>query len=332
MIGELQNSSLRQSHRRQNFAAAVVAGGALAFLYYNFQPAEADEAHNVSATKVSSLVHSLPDTRIRKSFSSTDMETHVPKPKEMEQPSSTDPQLSEISDRYAILFSISQLQRGIEKLESAPSYTTIFERVERIDGELKDQQQIELKLRHSPFSVYMKWLNGDKGRELLYADNENEGRMLVKLGGLKGRFIPTLRLDPMGTQAQAETRHPITRAGLVNLAKQLIEHRQRDLESGHYPRCTVEEGHEFDGRPCTKMIIEYARKEHSSLYRKSITMIDSELSLPVYVRNYTWADQNTVDEEQETLIECYAYTKIQIEKQLANAVWQHDNPEYRFKR
>ena len=57
----------------------------------------------------------------------------------------------------------------------AQAYKRWYEREERIDGEMKEPQQMELKLRHAPFSVYMKWLNGDKGRELLYTANENDG-------------------------------------------------------------------------------------------------------------------------------------------------------------
>jgi hypothetical protein len=178
----------------------------------------------------------------------------------------------------------------------------------------------------------MKWLNGDKGRELLYGDNENEGKMLVKLGGLKGRFMPTLKIDPTSDRAMSESRHSVAQAGLLNLAKQIIEHRQRDLKTGNIPHCLIEENHTFDDRPCHLVVVEYTDKKHSPTYRKSMTLIDSQLSLPVFVKNYTWPNEHTVDEEQETLIEYYSYTDLHLEDQLADAIWQQDNPEYRFKR
>lgn len=327
MTRELQSSTQKRYQHLQNFSAALVAGGALAFVYYSFQPAKAQDSSG-ETTRISRLSDELPDTRVR-IVAPTKKSDSIPNPAELDDSANG---VEENPQRAAILRSIDQLQEGIARLERCPSYTTVFERVERIDGELKDEQQIELKLRHSPFSVYMKWLSGDKGRELLYADNENEGRMLVKLGGFKGRLIPTLRLDPLGSQAMSETRHPVTQAGLVNLAKELIEHRQRDLESGHYPECTIEEGHKFDGRSCTKVIVEYADAKFSPLYRKSVSMIDDQLALPVYVRNYTWPNQYTSDLEQDTLVECYAYKNIKLEKQVADVVWEVENPEYRFKR
>ncbi len=326
MTRELQSLTRKRYQHLQNFSAALVAGGALAFVYYSYQPAKAEDSSG-ETTRVSRLSDELPDTRVRV-VSPAEKSESIPNPGDLDDSAVGD----DNPQRAAIVASIHQLQKGIAQLESCPCYSTVFERVERIDGELKDEQQIELKLRHSPFSVYMKWLNGDKGRELLYTDNENEGRMLVKLGGFKGRLIPTLRLDPLGSQAMSETRHPVTRAGLVNLAKELIEHRQRDLESGHYPQCIIEEGHTFDGRSCTKVIVEYDSSKRSPLYRKSVTMIDDQLALPVYVRNYTWPNQYTTDLEQDTLVECYAYKNIKIEKQVADAVWEVENPDYRFKR
>lgn len=319
MSRELRGSAY--PHRRRNFAAAIVAGGAIVFLYYNFQSVTAEDHKRVA--RVSRLSHQVTLAKTQEVKTAA-----VPEPREMLVDSASAGQ----ANRLAIQYSISQLQRGIDRLNRCPSYTAIFERQERIDGELKDEQQIELKLRHAPFSVYMKWLNGDKGRELLYSDSQNEGKMLVKLGGLKGRLVPTLKIDPTSDRAKSESRHSVAEAGLQNLARQIIQHRERDLKTGNIPTCTIEENHTFDGRSCQLVMVEYTDQKYSPLYRKSLTLIDSELSLPVFVKNYTWPNEHTVDEEQETLIEYYSYTELHLEDRLADAIWQQDNPDYRFKR
>lgn len=321
MNGDSRHSPQRPNSRRHNFAAAVVAGAAIGFLYYNFEPAVASEKSGLSVQPVSQNLISEP---VRQT-ASLDI-----KPEKADEASSS--KTNEVADRYALLFIVSQLQRGIEKLEQRSSYSTVFERQERIDGVLSDAQQIEMKIRHAPFSVYMKWKTGDRGRQLLYTDKENEGRMLVKLGGLKGRLVPTLRLEPAGSQAMAECRYPVTQSGLVNLAKQIIHHREKDLKTGVVPQCTIEEGLTFNDRPCYKVSIEYRNQKDSALYWKCMTLIDEQLSLPVYVKNHTWPDKNTVNLEEDTLIECYSYTNIEFEDRLAEMTWQQDNPEYRFVR
>lgn len=311
----------------RNVAAAMLAGMAISCLYYSYQPAQAEDRTQAPMTvpiRVSEL-----DPALRNMPTLTDgtaLESSlVPLPVE-EMPEQT---LS--ADIIALNRVIATLEDGISRLQKVPSYTFVFTRQERIDGELRDEQKMEVKLRHAPFSVYMKWLSGDKGRELLFAENENEGRMLVKLGGLKGRFIPTLKLDPMGDRAMSETRHPITCAGLVNLATEIIRNRKLDLEMEETPSCIIEENIMFADRPCIQVTIQHSDPKTSPLYRKAITVIDRELSLPVYVRNYTWPTDTMVDIETESLISCYSFEQIQTESRLAEAVWAGDNPDYRFR-
>jgi len=323
MPRELHQSSRKTAHRRRNFAAAMVAGGSIAFLYYSFQPATAEESRPHLSARLTSLPAEVDRPTEHATLPNVDA---VPQPHDAEAPK----ELS--ADEQTIQSVIGRLQKGIDRLERVPSYTAIFEREERIDGEMMAPQEMELKLRHAPFSVYMKWLSGDKGRELLYTANENDGRMLVKLGGWKGNLLPTLKLDPHSERAKSESRHPVTQAGLVNMAREIIHHRQRDLETGVLPQCTVTEGLLFEGRRVIKLEIEYDTPSESSLYRKAITLIDEELSLPVYVENYTWPNKNTKNLDQETLIERYAYKQIRIEDQLADAIWDHSNPGYRFTR
>ena len=82
------------------------------------------------------------------------------------------------------------------------------------------------KIRHEPFSVYMKWLSGDRGRQLIYVDGQNDGKLLVQPGGIKGRLTGVLSLDPSGTLAMSDSRYPIQTAGLLALAKTILEHQK----------------------------------------------------------------------------------------------------------
>ncbi|MCG6155575.1 DUF1571 domain-containing protein [Rubinisphaera margarita] len=323
MTRENRGSKPEASNSLRNVLAAMLTCGVVAGMYYSYQPASADDLPPVE-DRISRL-----DSKVLVTPSVPSLQDVVPTPQDRMEAADEAPKLN--ADQLALKKAIDMLHVGVDRLDNVDNYSFVFDRQERIDGELRENQQIQVKLRHAPFSVYMQWLTGDRGRELLYTENQNENRMLVKLGGLKGRFIPTLKLDPNGDQAKSESRHPITQAGLVNLAREIIKNRRNDLEAAQTPRCVVEEGHSFNDRPCTRLFLEYASKEQSPVYRKTITLIDDELSLPVYVRNYTWPNENMVDIEQETLIECYAFSEIQFERQLADATWERENPDYRFR-
>jgi hypothetical protein len=77
------------------------------------------------------------------------------------------------------------------------------------DDDVQDLQTIQLKLRHKPYGVYMKWLEGgDVGRELLFAEGQYDDKMQVRLGGRKA-VLPVMKLDPNGSLAMKESRHPV---------------------------------------------------------------------------------------------------------------------------
>jgi len=238
-----------------------------------------------------------------------------------------------LTGRWAMLLSVTMLQRGCERFEHVTDYKATLYKQERINGEMLDGQTMSMKLRHQPFSVYMKWLDGDKGRQLIYVDGQNDGNLLVQLGGVKGRLLGTLSINPTGSQSMAESRYPITGAGLLHLAKKIVEYRQKDLERGTGVHCEMHDNQELNGRPCYVFVTTYDSPEFCETYRKAVCYIDKELSMPVCVRNYTWGvDVDPAKIDEETLIEFYSYSDIQIEQELADGDFDRGNEAYRMRR
>lgn len=241
------------------------------------------------------------------------------------------------ADRIAMLMNLALLEQGRRRLAESPDYTCTFYKQERIGTELTDGQIIELKLRQKPFSVYMKWLSGDKGREVLYVDGADDNRMTVHPGGWKGRLVPALKIDPEGSLALSEARHPVTMVGLVKLCDEIINRRKNEMEHRHPVRCRLIENEMVNDRPCYCFISSYLDRKSSGEYRKSIQYIDKEWLLPLSVKNYAWpenkqavADDNALDEA--TLIEHYAYSELQFKQQLAGKDFDRANEAYGFKR
>ena len=240
----------------------------------------------------------------------------------------------------ALQLNITLLEMGRQKLAAIPDYTATFYKQERLSTGLTDLQTMNLKLRHKPFSVYMKWIEGgDTGREVLFVDGESENKMLVKLGGIKGRLMPHLKLDPSGSLAMAESRHPVTELGLLQLCDLLLRYRKRDLTlpAGQVKWQVTNSEQMFD-RDCYCFTYEYSSAEVEAVYRKSVIYLDRELALPICVKNFGWADEGaevSADPElfdEETLIEYYGYTELQLGSQLADRDFDKANSEYLFRR
>jgi hypothetical protein len=224
------------------------------------------------------------------------------------------------------------LQKGCSAFSKVPDYTATFIKQERIGGALSECQTIDLKVRHEPFSVYMKWLSGDRGRQLIYVHGQNEGHLLVQPGGIKGRLTGVLSLEPEGALALSESRYPITKAGLLELAHIIMGFQQQDLARPSGLRCELRDHQEFEQRPCFLYLVEYASPEAHATYRKSMIYVDKELSMPICVKNFTWAkDANPEKLDEETLIEFYAYTELRVQQQLESSHFDQNNSDYKLR-
>ncbi|MDA1165685.1 MAG: DUF1571 domain-containing protein [Planctomycetota bacterium] len=237
--------------------------------------------------------------------------------------------------RVAMLLQIAMLQDANSRLEKVQSYTATFEKQERIDGELSEEQTMQLKLQHEPLSVYLKWeKGGEVGRELLFPISSEDSRLLVQLTKFGGR-LPALKLEPSSTLAMSEARYPITMAGLRQMTQIALEIRQQALNLGERVHVEMRDDKTFAGRPVYAYSMTYADSADSEQYRKSIMYIDKQLMVPVHSRNYTWpdlvpnADPNNLDET--TLIESYAYKGIELKADLSQGDFARENPAYRFR-
>lgn len=244
------------------------------------------------------------------------------------------PSTPEDASRQTLERKLAMVQAGIAFLKKTPDYTALFMKQELVGGELTDEQEIEMKVRHEPFSVYLKWMSGERGREVLYVHGQNDGEMVVRSGGWKSKLGP-MSLEPDGTLAMREARYPITRAGLLELALLIESYHIQDLATQNVKACEQLADQEFSGRSCGCFLVEYKDASVSPNYRKSITLIDKEWSVPVYIKNYTWPapDQESLADEaldEATLVEFYSYSDVHFRQQLADSHFDRNNEEYRL--
>lgn len=300
MLRALRLLSVPAGAARMNCLAGMICLSAIAILFLNFQatPAGAGASTTkllaeIQASSVSSLETAKPAGGARAAIESS---------------------------RLALEYHIAQLELGRHKLRACPDYTATFLKQERIEGSLLELQTMEMKLRHEPLSVRLKWVEGgDIGRQVVYVHGQNEGKMYVRLGGKK-QVLPAVLIDPSGSLALAETRHPIFEAGMLHLIDKIIEFRQRDLKRGNGVRWELVHDQKFADRNCDRMVVEYASPSVQPTYRKSMIWVDKELSMPVCMRNFGWP-QGTIAADKlddETMIEFYGYTNVSLQQQLSD--------------
>ena len=217
-------------------------------------------------------------------------------------------------------------------------YTATIIKRERIKGVLGDYEYMFGKVRNrkmdgdkvvTPLSVYLKFLKpkGVEGREVVWVEGQNNGKMRAHEGGLKGRFLPSVWLDPLGTLAMQGQLHPIMDIGIENLITKLIERGTTERKHGE---CEVKfiPGAKLNGRPCTVLTVMHPiQRPHFEFYLAQI-FIDDVLKLPIRYSAHHWPTDPA--DTTGPVLEEYTYIDLKLNQGLKDADFDSDNPNYNF--
>lgn len=228
-----------------------------------------------------------------------------------------------------------QMKERIER--DIRDYTCLLVKRERVGERLLDPEYIRVKIRHRhigedkvavPFSVYLKFVKptGMKGREVIYVDGQNSGRLVAHEGGWKGRLCPTVTLVPTSGLAMQGNRYPITEIGLLTLTDRLIERGQGERKHGE---CEVQfiRGAKVDNRPCTRLLVRHPQKRPHFDFHTASIYVDDEYNVPVRYEAHEWPE-NEGDEPR--LIEEYTYVDLKFNVGLSDADFDRANSSYNF--
>jgi hypothetical protein len=215
-------------------------------------------------------------------------------------------------------------------------YTAVLIKRERIADELGDNEFMFIKVRNRkvsgdkvvvPFSVYLAFLKpaAVKGREVIYVENANDGKLIAHEGGMK-RVLGTHRLEPDGYLAMAGQKYPLTDIGLENLLVKLLEKGERDRQ---YGPCQVkfDGGAKVGGRDCSILEVMHAEKKPHYEFHKAQIFMDNEWKIPVRYAAFNWPEG---EQSEPEVIEEYTYQNVKINVGLTDKDFDFTNPDYNF--
>jgi len=222
-------------------------------------------------------------------------------------------------------------KQGVEGVRQIKDYSCDFVKRERIDGVLGENQHIFMKVRHEPFSVYLRFKGPDsvKGQEVIYVRDKNEGNLLAHPTGIKKKLVGTVSLKPTSMLAMSGNRYPITEIGILHLVERLIEVGEHDTQ---YGECEVELFREakINDRSATCIQVHHPVPRRNFLFNLARIYVDDELNLPVRYEAYEWPKANDPDGEP-VLLEEYTYYNIKLNNGFTDEDFDVNNPAYEFK-
>jgi len=194
------------------------------------------------------------------------------------------------------------------------AYTCVFLKQERIDGKLRDVEEIEVRFRDQPKTVYMIWKrNADQAKRVLFVDSpdfrDKNGEKVARVepaGPLIRLLVDDVFMPIHGKYAQQTSRRSIDEFGFAATLDLLERYNRLGAERGVLELRFAGEG-EIDGRP-TFVIERYLPYEgEGGLWpdAKMVMHIDQQWLLPTAVYSYA-------DREGRRLLGSYVLTKVRL--------------------
>ncbi|MCP4478723.1 MAG: DUF1571 domain-containing protein [Planctomycetaceae bacterium] len=204
----------------------------------------------------------------------------------------------------------------------------------RVDGQLKEESYIVVKIRHAcddengkvPFSVYTRFLKpaNTAGQEAIWVSGENEGKIVAHPAGLFN--LIRVKLDPDGSLAMKGNRYSIRDIGMKNLLKKMLEKGEAGLKNKDC-QVQIERNVRVGETNCTMLEIVYPEATDNIDFHKARIFIDDVRGLPIAYEGYLWPEEQG---GEPPLLEKYIYTNIELNPGFTDATFDPDNSEYNY--
>jgi hypothetical protein len=215
-----------------------------------------------------------------------------------------------------------------KKFQSVSDYTCIFYKRERINQRLTPLFVMAMKERVRPKSIYFRFEDPYRGREAIYVEGRNQGRILAHDVGFTKFLAGTMELEPRSSRAMEENRHPIFEAGIGSLIDTVARRWVGELSPDESvilfdPEILVGD------RRCLLIESIHPTRQPRFLFHKVRLFIDSELNLPIRFEAYDWPKHRDAPAE---LVEEYSYTELKLNVCLGDMDFDTANRQYSFGR
>ncbi len=215
---------------------------------------------------------------------------------------------------------------AISRIEN---YTAKFRKQERLSGRLGPENTLQMKVRNRPFAIYLKFLAPKAGKEVVYAEGHHENKVIAHNGDWTRKLIPRLAVAPDSAVALADSRHPVTEAGLVHLANKLLDFRRKDIGDPH-ASTILDRITDSEGRPWLRSIHTHSINDGSRPFARVEIHYDPQTQFPLRIFSYDWpAPGETGD---LLLAERYVYDDLNLDAHLTAEDFDPANPDYAFMR
>lgn len=213
-----------------------------------------------------------------------------------------------------------------EALNGLKDYEALFVKQEVVDRRRKTTS-MKLKFRDEPFSVYLLFVDPNKGREVIFVQGKNNNKLMVHETGVKA-IVGTVALDPKSPDAMADNKYPVTMIGMKNMLNRIIAQWEAEGKFGettvlfYSPKDT-----KLGDRPCSVIESQHPQPRDQFKFKMTRLFLDEETNYPIRVEQYGFPGKG---DKQPPLVEEYTYSQIKANPGLTDKDFDHTNPSYAY--
>ncbi len=212
----------------------------------------------------------------------------------------------------------------LEKVLALPGYEATFIKREVV-GKSTVSHKMKIKIRHEPFSVYLYFENPHTGREVIYVDGRNNGKLIAHEAGLLS-FAGAMELVPTESIAMNENRYPITKAGIANTLQIMIRQWQEEAKYGETEVKYFKDA-KLDNMTCNIIESSHPQPRKQFNNHKVRLWIDNATGIPVRMQKFGFPRRPN---EQPPLLEDYSFLNLKTDVRLTDADFDRNNRKYSF--
>jgi hypothetical protein len=216
-------------------------------------------------------------------------------------------------------------QSSRDAIAAVHDYEALFTKRELV-GRTLYTGQMQLKLRQQPFGVYLRFVDANAGREVIFAGPRYQNNLMAHEppGSLRS-FVGTVSLDPRSSKAMAEGRHPITQIGMLNMVDGLIDQWKTETKFGEC-QCQFYPNAKLEGGECQVCESTHPTPRRQFPFYRSRLYIDKKTNFPVRLEQWGFPPEGG----EPYLIEEYTYTNIRPNAGLSESDFDVRNRRYHF--
>ena len=231
--------------------------------------------------------------------------------------------IADLPSEHKLTPAIRIATESIAQASSVSDYTATFVKTELVGNRFL-KGRMEIKVRHEPFSLYMKFVEPKAGRELIYVDGGYGGNLQVHETGLAA-LVGTLSLDPKGNLAMSESRYPVSMIGVKTMAETIVDQWVAETVRTtptvqYFPNATLGD------TSCKAIESTHAAPGQGIKFQRTRLYLGKDSGLPLRVQQYDFKRGGG----EPVLVEDYAYLNVATNVGLTNIDFDIANPAYNF--